>query len=40
MSVKERKNGLLPLEISALKLEKVPESASILEKILCVPSRY
>jgi hypothetical protein len=32
MSVKELKNGFLPLENSALKLEKVPESALILEK--------
>jgi hypothetical protein len=34
MSVKVRKNGPLPLEISATKLEKVPESALILEKRL------
>jgi len=32
MSVKGQKNGLLPLEISAIKLEKTPESALILEK--------
>ena len=32
MSVKVQKNGLLMLEISVLKLEKVPESALILEK--------
>jgi hypothetical protein len=32
MNVKVQKNGLLPLEISAIKLEKVPESALILEK--------
>jgi hypothetical protein len=34
MSVKVQKNGLLMLEISVLKLEKVPESALILEKRL------
>jgi hypothetical protein len=32
MSVEGKKNGLLPLEISTIKLEKVPESALILEK--------
>jgi len=31
MSVEENKNDLLPLEISAIKLEKVPYSALILE---------
>jgi hypothetical protein len=33
MSVKVRKNGFLPLEISTVKLEKVPESALLLEKV-------
>jgi len=32
MSVEGKKNGLLPLEISAIKLEKVPESALVFEK--------
>jgi hypothetical protein len=32
MSVKVQKNGLLPLEFSAIKLGKVPESALLLEK--------
>jgi hypothetical protein len=32
MSTKVQKSGLLPLENSAIKLEKVPESALILEK--------
>jgi hypothetical protein len=32
MSVKVQKNGLFLLEISAIKLEKVSESARILEK--------
>ncbi len=39
MSVEVRKNGLLPLEISAIKLEKVPESALILEKGLLESTR-
>jgi len=37
MSVKGQKNGLPPLEISTIKLEKVPESALILEKGLFTP---
>jgi hypothetical protein len=32
MSVKVQKNGFLMLENSAIKLEKIPESALILEK--------
>jgi len=31
MNVEEKKNDLLPLEISAVKVEKVPESTLILE---------
>jgi hypothetical protein len=38
MGMMEQKKALLPLEKSALKLEKAPESAPILEKTLCVPS--
>jgi len=34
MSVKIQKNGIFPLEISTVKLEKVLESALILEKEL------
>jgi hypothetical protein len=34
MSVKEQKNCLLKLEISVIKLEKVPESELILEEEL------
>jgi hypothetical protein len=36
MSTKVQKNGLLPLENSTIKLEKVPESALILEKGLFI----
>jgi hypothetical protein len=32
MSVKVQKNGILMLENSAIKLERIPESALILEK--------
>jgi hypothetical protein len=34
MSVKETEKGFLALEKSTTKLEKVPESAIILEKVL------
>jgi hypothetical protein len=40
MSVKVQKNGLLMLEISVLKLEKVPESALILEKCVLLLTNY
>jgi len=40
MSIKVMKNGFLALEKSAIKLEKVMESAIILEKLLFQTERF